>query len=95
MQSDTSWDIGKLCQYIEEKRALSPLEGPSLMICQIGPPFASLYPAAGMVPKPGLVQLLPTLLDAVSHRGLDCTVVGTTFQTWCLMAEWQWAAQLR
>jgi len=39
------------------------------MIYQIEPPFASLCPVAGVVPKAGLMQLFPTLLATVCHRG--------------------------
>ena len=55
------------------------------MIYRIRLLFASLCPVAGIVPKPGLVQLFPTLFAAVSRRESGCTVAGTTFQTECLL----------
>ena len=55
------------------------------MICRIRSPFASLYPMAGVVLKPELVQLFPTLLVVVCHREPGRTIAGTAFQTECLL----------
>ena len=46
------------------------MRDPSSMIYRIGPPFTSLCPVAGVVPKLGLVQLFPMLLATVS-RGVS------------------------
>jgi len=74
-----------ICQ--SEKECLAPLKDPFSIICRIGPPFASLCPAAGMVPKLGMVQLFPMSLAAVSRQESGRTVASTIFQTGCLMAE--------
>jgi len=61
----------------KRKGVLSPFEGSFFNDCQIGPSFASFCPVAGVVPKPGLVQLFPTLLAVVYHWGPSRTVAGT------------------
>ena len=62
------------------ERSVEPfLKDPSSMICQIGPPFASLCPVAGVVPKLGLVQLFPTLLAVISRRGSGLNDAGIAF----------------
>ena len=79
----------------KRKGSLNPFKGSFFNDLLIRLPFASFCPVAGMILKPGLVQLFSTSLAVVSHRWSGHIVTSTIFQTGCLMAEWQWAASLR
>jgi len=72
----------------KRKGAFSPFGGSFFNDLSNQPPFASLYLVAGVVSKPGLVQLFSTLLAAVSHRGSGRTNIGMAFQTRCLLIVW-------